>query len=124
MQQEGSEVEKLMQVHLQSEVALAMVTQTPGQRGARLSQAFPTLLKQSLVWSFRKHRCNTGLEALQYQGVPVWAHGMQLKYEACIANYLPELSQPEGRGLGGNAINCCVAAAITLWTIGNVEFSK
>ena len=63
---------------------------------------------------------NTGKEALQYQGVPVFAAELDLPYPCHMSN-LDSMTNAQQRHLAGNAINCCLAAAITAWTIGSLR---
>ena len=101
------------------EPCLITITQTVNQRGGRMSPSFPTLLKQTLVWSTFAQRVNTGSEALQVQGIPIYLDALNLKYKAPAHDVLSTLHNREQRFLAGNAINACVASALTIFLSGN-----
>ena len=106
-----------------TEPMLAMVTQTVNQKGGHLSQEFPTLLRNAMVWSFQANRINTGGEGVQVQGVPYYVYGddglRQFPYESALHGYFPFLSNYQLRLLTGNSIHAAVAAALQLFVMGS-----
>lgn len=116
----AEKLERVVNDHLANECCLASITQCPGQRGSKLDQSFGTLLTASLVWSWTHQRVNCGQEALQYQGVPILASELKLPFGSPMS--VEGISHSQQRFLAGNAINSCIAAALTTWAISNFSF--